>query len=197
VRPRLNIRLFAAAAFMATTVAGTDGHAANTSVDVTVRGMVPNLCEIRSPSSSNNGSNITAELPAAAGAAFGALSAAGTAAFGFTMSCNSKFQVSLQSQNGGLKHIGPAPLGASDFTTSVPYRVGWEVGLDGGGSAKVDGCLSQDLLDAGGCTASTTDSAISKSLTAKVSWDGTPASAPPLSGNFRDVMTIRLTATGW
>ena len=194
VKHRVNIRLFASVALVAAGVTNAGAQAANTSVDVTVRGVVPNLCEIRAAAGS---STVAVDLPASAGATVGALSAPGSTSVGFTLSCNSKFQVSLQSQYGGLQHVGPSPQGSAAFTTQVPYQIGWDVGLDGGGSAGVAGCLSQNLRDASGCSASTAESAINKGLTARVAWDGAPASAPPLSGDFKDVMTIRLTATGW
>ena len=182
---------------MASAVSNASAQAGNTSLDVTVRGVVPNLCGIKSATSTTGSSSVTVELPVGASTSLGALSASGEISVGFKLSCNSKFEVSLQSQNGGLQHTDPLAPRTGAFTTQVPYRIGWKVGLDDGGSAGVSGCDSKVLRDVSGCSATSAYSAMNKELTASMAWDGAKASAPLLAGDFKDVMTIRLTATGW
>ena len=182
---------------MASAVSNANAQAGNTSLDVTVRGVVPNLCAIKSSTSTTPSSSVTVELPIGANTSLGALSAPGEISVGVKLSCNSKFEVSLQSQNGGLQHEAPSTTRNGTFTTKVPYRIGWEVGLDDGGSAGVSGCNSSALRDVSGCSATSAYSAMNKELTARMAWDGAKASAPLLAGDFKDVMTIRLTATGW
>jgi hypothetical protein len=182
---------------MALAVSNASAQAGNTSLDVTVRGVVPNLCGIKSSTSTLGSSSVSVELPVGANTSLGALSASGEISVGVKLSCNSKFEVSLQSQYGGLQHTDPLASRTGAFTTQVPYRIGWEVGLDDGGSAGVSGCSSSALRKVSGCSATSAYSAMNKELTARMAWDGAPASSPPLAGNFKDVMTIRLTATGW
>jgi len=189
--------LFWTVALMASAVSNAGALAGNASLDVTVRGVVPNLCAIKSSTSTTGSSSVSVDLPDRANTSLGALSAAGEISVGFNLYCNSKFEVSLQSQNGGLQHTDPLVARTGAFTTKVPYRIGWEVGLDDGGSAGVSGCNSSALRHASGCSATSAYSAMNKELTASMAWDGAPASAPPLAGDFKDVMTIRLTATGW
>jgi hypothetical protein len=182
---------------MASAVSNTSAQAGNTSLDVTVRGVVPNLCGIKSSTSTLGSSSVSVELPVGANTSLGALSASGEISVGVKLSCNSKFEVSLQSQYGGLQHTDPLAPRTGAFTTQVPYRIGWEVGLDDGGSAGVSGCNSSALREVSGCSATSAYSAMNKELTARMAWDGAPASSPLLAGDFKDVMTIRLTATGW
>jgi hypothetical protein len=189
--------LFWTVALMASAVSNTSAQAGNTSLDVTVRGVVPNLCGIKSSTSTLGSSSVSVELPVGANTSLGALSASGEISVGVKLSCNSKFEVSLQSQYGGLQHTDPLTSHNGAFTTQVPYRIGWEVGLDDGGSAGVSGCNSSALREVSGCSATSAYSAMNKELTARMAWDGAPASSPLLAGDFKDVMTIRLTATGW
>ena len=197
VKTRFNIRLYWAVALMALAVSNASAQAGNTSLDVTIRGVVPNLCGIKSSMSTTGSSSVAVELPVGASTSLGALSAPGEISLGVNVSCNSKFEVSLQSRNGGLQHTDPLAPRTGAFTTQVPYRIGWKVGLDDGGSAGVSGCDSKVLRYVSGCSATSAYSAMNKELTARMAWDGAPASAPPLAGDFKDVMTIRLTATGW
>ena len=197
MKTRFNIRLFWTVALIASAVSNASAQAGNTSLDVTVRGVVPNLCAIKSSASTTGSSSVSVDLPVGANTSLGALTAPGEISLGVKLSCNSKFEVSLQSQYGGLQHTAPSTVRNGAFTTQVPYRIGWKVGLDDGGSAGVSGCDSQVLRDVSGCSATSAYSAMNKELTASMAWDGAKASAPLLAGNFKDVMTIRLTATGW
>lgn len=104
------------------------------------------------------------------------------------LSCNTPFQYTVQSANGGLRHAGPISR-IGPFIDFLPYRVSVVVPTDRGNA--VFTCDS-DSMTPGARRCDPADSgegiAVSKSASLSLSWQ--PPQTPMVAGRFEDALTI-------
>lgn len=112
--------------------------------------------------------------------------------FTLGVSCNTPFQYTLVSANGGLRHAGNiSRIGL--FTDLLPYRVDVSVPTDAGGAAFA--CDSASMTEgAGRCPPADSGSGIALDQTAALSLSWQPPQVPMLAGRFEDALTISFSA---
>ncbi len=104
------------------------------------------------------------------------------------VSCNTPFQYTLVSANGGLRHNGGLKR-IGGFTDLLPYRVNVLVPTDTGSAAF--SCASDQMtVQAGRCAPADSGGGIALGQTAalSLSWQAPPL--PLLAGRFEDALTI-------
>lgn len=106
------------------------------------------------------------------------------------ISCNTPFQYTLLSANGGLRHAGPVHR-IGPFTDLLPYRVNVTVPTDAGHAEFV---CDSDHMTAGArqCAPADSGAGIAVAQTAALSLSWQPPQLPMIAGRFEDALTISL-----
>ena len=179
-------RLFLSAATLAIALGGAQAPAhASDAVAITLQGRIQPACSLAIENSTGEGMELD----------LGDISLAGRRPFSFQYSCNAGFSVLMTSARGGL---APAPSAAkppTGFAALAEYDIKLSLPTDGGGAVQME-CSSRQIEDrVGACgrASSFGRSAIRKTATATLSWEGDTHDRPRLAGAYSDVLTIRMT----
>jgi hypothetical protein len=106
------------------------------------------------------------------------------------LSCNTPFQYTVQSANGGLRHAGPVNR-IGPFIDLLPYRVNVVVPTDRGNA--VFSCDSDGMTKAARrCAPADSGDGIAVSETVSLSLSWQSPRLPMLAGRFEDALTISL-----
>lgn len=179
-------RLFLSAATLAIALGGAQASAqASDAVVITLQGRIQPACSLAMKNSTGEGMELD----------LGDISLAGRRPFSFQYSCNAGFSVLMTSARGGL---APAPSTAkppTGFVALAEYDIKLSLPTDDGGAVQLE-CSSRQINDrVGACgrASSLGRSAIRKTATATLSWEGDTHDRPRLAGAYSDVLTIRMT----
>ena len=104
------------------------------------------------------------------------------------VSCNTPFEYTLISANGGLRHNGNVNR-IGGFTDLLPYRVNVSVPTDTG-NARFSCASDQMTADARHCAAVDSGSGIALGQMAALSLSWQSPALPLLAGHFEDALTI-------
>ncbi|MBI1404075.1 MAG: hypothetical protein GC147_12805 [Porphyrobacter sp.] len=118
----------------------------------------------------------------------GSLDSGGSARIGFDLDCNTPFQMSVASRNGGLAAGYEGPVTGA-FERSVAYRAELVMPLDDGSQIETQ-CDSEALAANAACglVSSGLQTAIAQSGSLTVAWQA--SSQPRLAGDYSDVITV-------
>lgn len=163
----------------------TPALALDDTVTITLNGEIERSCEV-SPISAP-------DLSALAAAPGGP--AQNSANVDFAFSCNAPYSMSVVSARGALTNASPAAIGK--FAVAVPYLVSATLPFDTTGAIAMTNCASANLLAAAngqvcGTGVSAGKTSIHQQGNVKIDWEK-PAD-PLLSGQYSDVLTIRISA---
>lgn len=176
------LRLFASLSLCA---ASTPALALDDSVTITLNGEVERSCQV---------SPISAPDLSALSAAPGAPTQ-NSADANFAFSCNAPYSMTVVSARGALTHDAVGAVGK--FAEAVPYLVSATLPFDTSGAIAMTNCASADLVAAAngqicGTGSSAGKTSINQQGNLKIDWQK-PAD-PLLSGQYSDVLTIRISA---
>ncbi len=179
-------RSFLGAGALAIALGGAHAPAqASDAVVIKLQGRIQPACGLAIESSTGEGADLN----------LGDISLAGRRPFSFQYSCNAGFSVLMTSARGGLAPAASAAKPPEGFAALAEYDIALDLPTDGGGAVQL-ACSSRQIRDgAGACgrASSLGRSAIRKTATATLSWEGEAHDRPRLAGAYSDVLTIRMT----